>query len=317
MAAHIYIDPPPSYAEATGTSRHNDQADTRRHTLASISSAVTSPVYSQRSNSSSNAAAAARPLFPPAFSLYSQCPHHYIIGTSQNAPLHAVSTSSSLSPRPDIIIHNGITQDMPALATVAHEPFSRSATITLPARPGSRLPAAHELLESVGAFTRVLSFSIETAASTRSRREHFEWRHSSGVEVEALGGRHSGWKLVRVSLPSVRIHHRTTTTPFSSSLLPSSYHSYSYSYSAKKHGINSSGSAWLGHSSDGKEVVAVCAAASIAASRKVLRFRFLGSGADGSLGDRWAVMAVASALAIWNRDRRSRSGGSATVSAGF
>ncbi|KAI1354207.1 hypothetical protein F5Y01DRAFT_274521 [Xylaria sp. FL0043] len=72
----------------------------------------------------------------------------------------------------------------------------------------------------------------------------------------------------------------------------------------------------LGHSSDGKEVVAVCAGASLSVS-KVLRFRFLGTGADGSLGARWAIMAVASALAIWNRDRRSRSGGLTYASAGF
>ncbi|KAI0541710.1 hypothetical protein GGR58DRAFT_455900 [Xylaria digitata] len=130
-----------------------------------------------------------------------------------------------------------------------------------------------------------MGFSIETSASGRSR-ESFEWRHSSGVEVEALGGRHSGWKLVRVSLPPIHMgknHHHSNSA--------------------------------LGHSSDGKEVVAVWAGANMSVS-KILRFRFIGSGADGSLGERWAIMAVATALAIWNRNRRSRSGGS-TVSAGF
>lgn len=127
----------------------------------------------------------------------------------------------------------------PPLATIDHQPFSRSASITLPARQGSRFPAAHELLESVGAFSRVMSFSIETTPSGRSR-EHFEWRHSSGGEVEALGGRHSGWKLVRVSTPPVSV------------LRPSSLYG-----PLKRKYSTSSGSNVLGQSSDGKEVVAV------------------------------------------------------------
>ncbi|KAK5631311.1 hypothetical protein RRF57_007025 [Xylaria bambusicola] len=136
-----------------------------------------------------------------------------------------------------------------------------------------------------------MSFSIETNASGRAR-ERFEWRHSHGFEVEALGGRHSGWKLVRMSNPPLSILH------------PSSL----YAPLKRKYSSNV-----LGQSSDGKEVVAVWSEVSWSLT-KVLRFRFLSTGADGSLGDRWAVMAVASALAIWHRDRRSRS---VTGSAGF
>ncbi|KAI0418737.1 hypothetical protein F5X98DRAFT_362962 [Xylaria grammica] len=285
MALHEYIDPPPSYAEATASS-------TRRHTAASTSSAALNPVYSR----------GGAPMFPRTFAVYTQSPRHYVLGESQSAPRYAVSTHSSLSSRPDVVIHSGVSQDTPPLATVDHEPFSRSASITLPARAGSRFPVAHEPLASVGPFTRLMSFSIETTPSGRGR-EHFEWRHSSGGEVEALGGRHSGWKLVRVSAPDKPQPHRRPAL------------------AAKKHhaGANANANAnanALGTSSDGKEVVAVWAAANLSVS-KALRFRFIGSGADGSLGDRWAAMAVASALAIWHRDRRSRSAGSATVSAGF
>lgn len=70
-------------------------------------------------------------------------------------------------------------------------------------------------------------------------------------------------------------------------------------------------------SSDGREIVAVWAGAGMASVSKVLRFRFLGTGADGSLGDRWAIMAVASALAIWNRDRRSNGNGVDPISTPF
>jgi hypothetical protein len=163
------------------------------------------------------------------------------------------------------------------MATVGLDTFSHSASITLAPHAGSTFAAAEErLVVAGGGFSTVLGFSIETTTAPGSGgvREDFEWRHSSGAEVEALGGRHSGWKLVRVSVPPPP---STTIT-------------------RKKHGNDP------GRSSDGKEVVAVWAAAVMSMS-KILYFRFLGTGADGSLGDRWAVMAVASALSIWHRDR--------------
>jgi hypothetical protein len=163
--------------------------------------------------------------------------------------------------------------------------------------------AANERLESAGPFTKAMSFSIETGLSGGGR-EHFEWRHSSGVEVEALRGRHSGWKLVRVSV----------------SPPPSVYRMPSLSCPVKKHHLRHASSSSLGGgggmtmSSDSREIVAVWAGAGLSSMSKVLRFRFLGTGADGSLGERWAILAVASALAIWNRDRRSNS--NTAISAG-
>ncbi|KAI1753823.1 hypothetical protein F4782DRAFT_495833 [Xylaria castorea] len=203
MISRTYGDPPPSYAEATGvTTDLDNQADTRRHSTNNTSSL--SPVYYYSRSGGSIAAH----IFPPAFCVYCQgTPRHYVIGESQHLPLYAVSTHSSLSSKPDLVIYNGASEDTPPLAFVDHESFSRSAGITLPARQGSssHFPASHELLESGGPFTRNLSFDIETTTAAaeeeeeeedggrRRRREHFEWRHSSGVEVEALGGgRHSG-----------------------------------------------------------------------------------------------------------------------------
>jgi hypothetical protein len=310
----------------------------------------------------------------------------------------------------------------PRIAAIDHESFSRSAMIALPPRRGSRFVVANERLESAGAFTKVMNFSIETMAppsrtsssnSTSSpsysscatlirmpRREHFEWRHSSSAEIEALGGRHSGWKLVRMArivgpLPHAvgdwnlldynnhrhennlnrrssvsslgaglsrpdsltvgagtggkgrRNHHhhhhhrcrQTMSLSNSSAGCGSSSTDFTPITPITEVGTNTStatgsgaapGSAnasFISRSSDGREVVAVFAGAvsSISMSKstpmspmsnnnnksKVLRFRFLGTGADGSLGDRWAIMAVATALAIWNRDRRSSSANSA------
>ncbi|KAI1438684.1 hypothetical protein GGR50DRAFT_375799 [Xylaria sp. CBS 124048] len=273
MPSETYAGPPPSYVEATGANRE-DSDDIRRH---STSSAAFNPVHTRSTP--------AQQIFPPAFSVYVDSPRHYVLGEKRVKPLYAISTYSTLSATPDLMIHRGAWIDTPVMAAIQYEPLSRSASITLPPRPGSRLAAAHERLDAVGAFTRVMSFSIETSLSSGAR-EHFEWRHSSGIEVEALGGRHSGWKLVRVSPPPV---YRL----------------------GRKHN-----NALGGHSSDGREVVAVWSGP-IMFMNKVLRFRFLGSGADGCLGERWAIMAVASALAIWNRDRRSRNNLAAAASAGF
>ncbi|KAI0441286.1 hypothetical protein F4803DRAFT_576762 [Xylaria telfairii] len=256
-----YRDPPPSYAEATGAVDHAD--DVRRR---STNNSATTPVYGS---------SVTQPIFPAAFGVYYLSARHYVIGETRHLPLCAVSTHSALSAKPDLVIYNGPSEDTPPLAFVDHEPFSRSAGITLPARQESRFPASNALLESVGPFTRMMSFDIETAASGGAR-EHFEWRHSSGIEVEGLGGRHSRWKLVRAPLNPITAKKRK-------------------------------------HSTAGKEVVAVWVGPSFFVSR-VLRFQFLGSGADGSLGDRWAAMAVASALTIWNRDRRLGRRGMAAAS---
>ncbi|KAI0910996.1 hypothetical protein F4823DRAFT_587696 [Ustulina deusta] len=107
----LYPDPPPSYAEATGA----DQFDIRRHTL------LTTTTTSSISSSAAAAATSRRrrrvvvvvvsPVFPHAFSLYSLSPRHYVIGDGRNCPLYAVSTYALLSSRPDVVIHNGTSQD--------------------------------------------------------------------------------------------------------------------------------------------------------------------------------------------------------------
>lgn len=53
-------------------------------------------------------------------------------------------------------------------------------------------------------------------------------------------------------------------------------------------------------SGDGHEVVAACTSAVLSIT-KVWKFCFLGTGASGALGERWAVMAVVTGLVTWNR----------------
>lgn len=216
---------------------------------------------------------------------------------------------------------NPLLNIAPPLATVIQEPLSRAASITLLGRRGAPFTVTHELLESGGPFTRALNFIFKipppsSSSSSLLLNEHggtsgggayerFEWRHSSGVEVEALGGRHSGWKLVRMSSSSTAIGVSKGEQQKSSQQQSHTHHSI------MKHGRNSDGDS--SSNNEGKEVVAVWVMAGPFLAR-VLRFRFLASGADGSLGERWAVLAVASALAIWNRDRRARNRALGSVS---
>ncbi|KAI2605570.1 hypothetical protein GGR54DRAFT_644324 [Hypoxylon sp. NC1633] len=60
-------------------------------------------------------------------------------------------------------------------------------------------------------------------------------------------------------------------------------------------------------SSDGCEIVAVWAYARLSMT-KVLRFRFIGNGAAGVFGERWALMAAMTALRMYQRQQRSRDG---------
>ncbi|KAF3070562.1 hypothetical protein GL218_00138 [Daldinia childiae] len=240
--------------------------------------------------------------FPPAFNMYIESRRHYHIGTHQSTPLYAVTTSPTYSSRPDVILHSGPGDHTPPLAVVARLGRALDLTVTLPAVSGSGAPRAEERVETPG-FSMggggVFSFVIETGVGVgvgvgigvgggTGRREAFEWRRSRGDAVEALGGRASGWKLVRM---------RTDA--------PSGLGGSGGGSGGGRGGGQQpvfTGGATAG---DGREVVAVWAWANMSLTKK-MRFRFLGSGASGVLGERWAVMAVATALWIWERERRSR-----------
>lgn len=62
----------------------------------------------------------------------------------------------------------------------------------------------------------------------------------------------------------------------------------------------------------GSDVVAVFTAGPLSLTKKFC-FKFVGAGEDGSLGERWAVMAVISAIAIWEKERRRRNNSGAAA----
>ncbi|KAI8964965.1 hypothetical protein F5Y11DRAFT_362880 [Daldinia sp. FL1419] len=206
--------------------------------------------------------------FPPAFNLYMTTRRHYFIGEHQTHPLYAVVLSPRYSPQPDVVLHGGPGEHTRALAVV-----DRDLMVALPPLAGAGGRRVEERFEAHGLGDNTVVFTIETGPG--GRREAFEWRRSRGEEVRVLGGRERGWKLVRLR----------TDAPT---------------------GLGGQGRAVFGGGAtagDGREVVAVWAWATMSLTKK-LRFRFLGSGASGVLGERWAVMAVVTALWSFERERR-------------
>ncbi|TPX12375.1 uncharacterized protein E0L32_007022 [Thyridium curvatum] len=154
----------------------------------------------------------------------------------------------------------------PMLATVVNSAGSGDATISL-------LPLTSDAppVEVTIASHR---FRVEIGiAGGVGHPEIFEWRNSRGkalVELEA----HSGWELVRMAQyppPGV-------TADFE----PGKY-----------------------ETDDGREVVAVWAEVKLS-STKSAKFKFLDTGSAGVLGEQWEMVAVVSALGLWEKQTRAK-----------
>ncbi|KAJ9149388.1 hypothetical protein NKR23_g4301 [Pleurostoma richardsiae] len=222
--------------------------------------------------------------FPPSFSVYREggFSRNYSLGEHQGQPLYAVRPHTGWSGQPDLVLHGGPTEDFPPLAVLNHERFSRSFTVTLPPLPGDRLPR-DEFVRFPGLLQSNYTFSVEVdrpGGPRGMRRERFEWRRSHGAEVGRLAGASFGWKLVRMAGDTGAA-------------------------------AGASGGVAGPVAGDGLEVVAVWVKAAMSLS-KVLKFEFTGVGATGDLGERWAVMAVMTALGIWDHDRRQNSNSAAS-----
>ncbi|KAJ1323359.1 PAX-interacting protein 1 [Microdochium nivale] len=222
-----------------------------------------------------------------------------MLAEDPSRPVYAVSQHSGWSGQPDVILHCGPDPRMPALASATGPTFGATGSsmganaIVLPAlHPfptdrsgnGGMAVVTEELVNQAG-WTPNMLFSIEVGHpapfsdhAPPPQREMFEWRHSRGDAVHDLDtGASYGYKLVRLS---------TAPPP----------------------GVDPGAAQFVGGgymSNKGEEVVAVFARMVGSISRR-MRFRFLGTGASGLLGDRWALMAAVSAIRIWQRDTRSR-----------
>lgn len=124
--------------------------------------------------------------------------------------------------------------------------------------------------------------------------ETFEWRRSRGSEVKSLGASWRGWKLVRTQ----RAGYERQSIDQLSSKDDESLPGYS---SEDEKGAGGSASEEVAD----EEIVAVWAKSGTWTSlHDVGEFAFLGIGASGELGQRFAVMAVMTALSIWQKAMR-------------
>ncbi|RSM05843.1 hypothetical protein CDV31_009419 [Fusarium ambrosium] len=123
----------------------------------------------------------------------------------------------------------------------------------------------------VNSFRGGQHFTIESGTSGNEVKEEFEWRPSKSNAVAGLGGQRRGWKLVRLA--------RGPPGGADMDFLPGNI-----------------------KDSYGKEIVAVWTEAK-RNSTEIGHFRFLGTGVTGALGDKWAIMAIITALALLEQDR--------------
>ncbi|KAI1078988.1 hypothetical protein F5B20DRAFT_590988 [Whalleya microplaca] len=214
------------------------------------------------------------PLFPLSWNLYrsQSLGRVLMLGAQETGPLYAVSQHSGWSGKPHMILHSGPSDTLPALAAGIRPATlgeAQHSIIILPPLPGSSLDSSQELFRAHAGRPRVtFRFTVVVGTEPSSwRRETFEWRHSYGDAVASLDGARDGWKLVRSAGVS-SVSPSNTSSPVSAT------------------------------SSDGHELVAVWAYARFSLS-KAMKFRFLGSGETGALGDRWAIMAVMTALRMF------------------
>jgi hypothetical protein len=129
--------------------------------------------------------------------------------------------------------------------------------------------------------------------------ETFEWRRSRGSEIKQLGASWRGWKLVRMGSSSRGQDDAAEYHEKDDESLPR------YSSEDEKHGRADSVHA-VEEGGEG-EIVAVWAKTGCWTSlHDVGEFAFHGSGASGELGQRFAVMAVMTALCIWQKAMRDQ-----------
>ncbi|KAF6808552.1 hypothetical protein CPLU01_15659 [Colletotrichum plurivorum] len=210
----------------------------------------------------------------------------YHLGDHSCRKLFTLSTYSGVSSSgpgvPCMIIHNGPSETDPALATFREEKgwnlLSRNSFITMP--PDFADPGRGEITEVMvgeapnGRSDLVFRFSVEVNAPKGAGgaggriREDFEWRK---MHQDELNNFKNGYKLYR-------LRPGQPSSPLVGGV------------SADHVG----------------EVVASARFKSATSVIKPFCMSFHGSGLDGQLGDRWAVLAIMTIFRIWSLDFQNR-----------
>lgn len=209
------------------------------------------------------------------------------LGESEDRPSFAVTFHTSggaVSGTSYLLLHSTADPESPPLAIAEKVGrLGHRAEITLSGLPGSD-QATEEMGTHVSITSVSYTFSIETG---HGRREKFEWRSSKGSEVKGLSSdKHpTGRKLVRLDTEADGVGGTRAVRD-------------------------------QGATSDGREVVAVWADNAKWSGNKAGVLQFLGSGASGVLGERFGVMAIVTAVRIWEMLNETSMQSAATSSLG-
>lgn len=270
-------EPPPPYSEdeAAPPLPPRDTKNNPFYTAAS-------PVSPVRASASSSKGKLPTPIrhsgkFPATLGMYYQKAVRiptFNLGETEDRPSFAVTfhtVGGAVSGTSYLSLHSSADPDSPPLAIAAKAGrLGHRAEITLPG-PSEAEGDGSVATEDMGAHVSITSvsyaFSIETSPG---RREKFEWRSSKGSEVRGLSSdKHpTGRKLVRIGTEADGVGGTRAVRD-------------------------------QGASSDGREVVAVWADNAKWSGNKAGVLQFYGSGATGALGGRFGVMAVVTAVKIW------------------
>src|SRR3569833_1641806 len=282
--------PPPSYNVATQDRSQGSRAETlavnapeaAKLPTGSVSMArPANPLPGMSKVVASAKASTPRSLFPTVFNFYfgHSSLSTFWIGEHRETPLYAYCLHSGFSGLPPVVLHSSPeVRDDNMWADIDWSMFQNEIRIGLPDLPEKGERVTEMLQRDQGRqMTSVFRFSIEAGSAGSCQREEYEWRRSSGDAIESLGGDGDGYKLMRLAEDAPPGADRAQCAKSMSGFV----------------------------SSDGFEVVAAWSGVS-GSLTKHGKFRFMGTGASGLLGERWVLMAVVTSLALWERERRSR-----------
>lgn len=266
---------PPQYSEVVDGGQQHSGA------------AVEPPPYSADGGNSSTVDAGTNVVFPPQLNGYAAGGMKSMItlGPSANEKLFTVSRGSLFSSYNKLKIHYGDNVKNPVLVEAngwKSAKHNSCTTITLHLQDGRTID--REVVVNAPTFKSKISpkFTFQVNVSKGGPSESFEWRSSRGPEIRELaGGVSFGYKLVWES---------SEPQPLAQS----------EGKGKKKE---------RGMSSDGKEIVAAVAHNASISFSKGLKFAFRGTGRTGALGEEFELMAVMTAVSLYNMDMEAMTNG--------
>ncbi|KAI1777239.1 hypothetical protein F4818DRAFT_341597 [Hypoxylon cercidicola] len=203
----------------------------------------------------------------------------HLCGASPDERLYAAAAHTGYGGNlPRIVLHNGPSDKDPFLAAACEErragrvdTYSINSIIQLPPAAGSDELATEVMrARTVGESGVGYAFAVEVSHDGKLVREDFEWRKAKkGSDEELKAG---GFKLLRLSSRLKQESGRSGTASSSCDAT----------------------------TEDGYEVVALFKwNKTLTNMMHPFELRFVGAALSGSLGDRWALMAVITGLRIW------------------